>query len=419
LFVGPNLGEDGYRLPPTAFWASIAASRFRNRRMKQFDAIVVGLGATGSATLCHLAKRGQRVLGIDRFSPPHAYGSSHGETRITRLAIGEGAHYTPLALRSHELWRALEIETGERLLRTNGGLIISSAMTSAETHVRNFFANTVLAAERFGIAHEILDAAQIRRHFPPFNVGENEVGYFEPSAGFLRPEACIRAHLVRARHHGADIHCDETVLGFEPSSDHVIVATDRDHHAAGTLIVAAGPWLASLLDARWASSFRVYRQTLFWFDVDNAITSFLPHNFPVFIWELPRGRQGVYGFPAVDGPRGGVKVATESFDETTTADACERTVGDDEIEAMYASCVAPYLPALSRTCVRTATCLYTVTPDFGFVIDAHPEMARVLIASPCSGHGFKHSPAIGDALAQWAIEGSKPAVLQPFSFARF
>src|SRR6266542_1044316 len=168
LFVGPNLGEDGYRLPPTAFWASIAASRFRNRRMKRFDTVVVGLGAMGSATLCHLAKRGQRVLGIDRFSPPHPYGSSHGETRITRLAIGEGAHYTPLALRSHELWRALEIETGERLLRTNGGLIISSAMTSAETHVRNFFANTVLAAERFGIAHEILDAAQIRRHFTPF-----------------------------------------------------------------------------------------------------------------------------------------------------------------------------------------------------------------------------------------------------------
>lgn len=384
--------------------------------MKRFDAIVLGLGATGSATLYQLARRRRRVLGIDRFSPPHASGSSHGETRITRLAIGEGAHYTPLAMRSHELWRTLERESGEDLLTTNGGLIISSATTSAETHVANFFANTVAAAERFGIAHEVLDAKEIRRRFPPFRVEDAECGYFEPSAGFLRPEACVRAHLAIARHHGAEIVRNDTVTAFEPTGDGVRVATDRGRFEADVLIVAAGPWLPTLIDARLAGCFRVYRQTLYWFDVEGSIAPFVAVNFPVFIWELPRGTRGVYGFPAIDGPDGGVKIGIETFAATTSADACVRSVDDGEIEDIRQT-IAPYLPALTR-CLRTTTCLYTVTPDFGFVIDAHPESTRVLIASPCSGHGFKHSAAIGEALAQWSTEGAKPAALAPFSFAR-
>ncbi len=384
--------------------------------MKRFDAIVLGLGASGSATLYQLAKRRRRVLGIDRLCPPHASGSSHGETRITRLAIGEGAHYTPLAMRSHELWRTLEQESGEDLLTTNGGLIISSATTSAETHVANFFANTVAAAQRFGIAHEVLDANEMRRRFPPFRVGDDECGYFEPSAGFLRPEACIRAHLALARRHGAEIVCNATVTAFEPTADGVRVATNHDRLEADVLIVAAGPWLPTLIDARLAACFRVYRQTLFWFDVEGSIAPFVASNFPIFIWELPQGTRGVYGFPAIDGPDGGVKVSSETFAATTTADACDRTVGDGEIEAMRQT-LATYLPALTR-CMRTTTCLYTVTPDFGFVIDTHPESTRVLIASPCSGHGFKHSAAVGEALAQWAIDGTKPSALAPFSLAR-
>ena len=167
--------------------------------MKKYDAIVLGLGATGSAALYQLAKRGARVLGLDRYAPPHAYGSTHGDTRITRLAIGEGAHYTPLALRSHEIWRELERESGETLLTTNGGLIISSPNKQAFTHVDAFFANTVAAAERFGIAHERLDANAIRARFPEFKVGDDEYGYLERDAGYLRPEACVRVQLQGAR----------------------------------------------------------------------------------------------------------------------------------------------------------------------------------------------------------------------------
>jgi sarcosine oxidase len=173
--------------------------------MKRFHTVVLGLGAMGSAAVCQLAKRGHRVLGIDRFEPPHAYGSSHGDTRITRLAIGEGEHYTPLALRSHELWRELERETGESLLINCGELIISSAAKTSISHGERFFANTLAAARKHGIAHEILDAAAIRRRFPDFNVRDDEVGYFEREAGFLRPEACVHAQLALARQHGAKI----------------------------------------------------------------------------------------------------------------------------------------------------------------------------------------------------------------------
>src|SRR5512132_3308375 len=207
--------------------------------MQTFRTIVVGLGAMGSAALCHLARRGHAVLGIDRFSPPHGFGSSHGDTRITRLAIGEGVHYTPLALRSHALWRELERETGAQLLVSTGGLFVSSATRSAVLHVPDFFANTLAAARDHGIAHEILDAAAIRRRFPVFKVADDEYGYFEPAAGFLRPEACIRAHLESAVGRGAEIHCNEHGGGFEATAQGVTGGTENGRYSAERLIVAA------------------------------------------------------------------------------------------------------------------------------------------------------------------------------------
>ena len=386
--------------------------------MQRFETIVLGLGAMGSAALYHLARKGRRVLGIDRHSPPHVHGSSHGDTRITRLAIGEGAQYTPLVIRSHELWRELEQATGESLLTTNGGLIISSATTGAVIHVADFFANTLAAAAEYGIAHELLDAAAIRRRFPPFNVSDDEVGYFEPTAGFLRPEACVRAHLRLAAQCGAAIACNERVLGFHPSASGVTVATDRDAYAADTLVVAAGPWLPQLVGPDLARHFRICRQTLFWFDIDGAITPFLPEKFPVFIWEAKGSTQGIYGFPAIDGAGGGVKIATEQFATTTTPEAVERSVGAEEITSMYDRHVAPHFRAVNGKCVRATSCLYTVTRDFGFVIDRHPDSDRVIVASPCSGHGFKHSAAIGEALAQLVIEGKSTLDLSAFGWER-
>jgi len=386
--------------------------------MQRFETIVLGLGAVGSAALYHLARRGCRVLGIDRHSPPHVYGSSHGDTRITRLAIGEGAHYTPLALRSHALWRELEQATGASLLTTNGGLIISSAATTAATHVADFFANTLAAAAKFGIAHQVLDAREIRRRFPAFNVADDELGYFEPGAGFLRPEACVRAHLTMAARCGGTIARDEKATAFDASASRVTVTTDRATYAADTLIVAAGPWLPELIDREWSRHFRICRQVLFWFALDGPVTPFLPDNFPVFIWELQGRAHGIYGFPAIDGAGGGIKIGTEQFEATTTPDSVERTVSQGEIATMYEENVAAHVRSLNGKCLRATSCLYTVTRDFGFVIDRHPDAERVIIASACSGHGFKHSPAIGEALARLVLEGASGVDPTAFGWQR-
>jgi sarcosine oxidase len=386
--------------------------------MVRYDAIVLGLGAMGSAATWQLAKRGARVLGLDQYAPPHANGSSHGDTRITRLAIGEGDHLTPLVLRAHEIWREVERETGAALLTSTGGLVISSPKRTSFTHVEGFFENTVAAAGKFGIAHEMLDAGAIRNRFPPFKVRDDEVGYFERDAGFLRPEACIAAQLNLAQRDGAEVRKNERVIGFEEGDGGVKVETESGGYAADRLVVTAGAWLPTLLPSH-AQTFRVFRQVLFWFDTEGGHDRFSPERFPVFIWELQRGSQGIYGFPAIDGTSGGLKIATESFAETTTPDAVLRGVGDDEITSMYTRCVAPNFDGVGSRCIKSAVCLYTVTPDFGFVIDWLPGSRRVLIASACSGHGFKHSPTIGEILAELTTTGRTRFDISALRFARF
>jgi sarcosine oxidase len=386
---------------------------------EKYDAMVVGLGAVGSATAWQLAKRGARVLGIDRFSPPHTFGSSHGDTRITRLAIGEGEHYTPLVLRSHQIWREIEQRTGESLLSVTGGLIISSSARQAETHVANFFENTQAAARQHGIAHEILDAGAIRARFPQFRVRDNEIGYFEPGSGFVRPERCVRAQLRLAEQDGAVLHFGECVEDFSQADGVVQVRTDRGTYVARQLIVAAGAWLPAMLDADLSRYFSVTRQVLYWFALDAPVVEFSPPRFPVWIWELQDRRNVIYGFPAIDGAAGGAKIATEQYVDVTAPESIAREVSDAEINAMREGLVVPYLPGLGATCLKTATCLYTSTPDFQFVIDRHPRMPQVILASPCSGHGFKHSAAVGEALAQRVLDGHSVLDLDSFSLARF
>jgi sarcosine oxidase len=361
------------------------------------DAIVVGLGAAGSATAYQLAKRGVRVLGIDRDAPPHANGSHCGESRITRKAIGEGDAYVPLALRSYELWREIEQAAGESLLEMTGGLWISSARKQVEIHVADFFAKTVAAARRFGIAHEILDADAIRRRFPRFKVRDDESGYFEPEAGFLRPEACVRAQLELAMRQGARLQLNEPVERITQRHGEVVVATDRAEYTARQAVICAGAGAVDLLPPALAQRLTVTRQVQYWFECEGL------EELPVWIWELQDRSHAIYGFPG----RGGVvKVATESF---------TREISPDE---MYRSLVAPSLAGVAARCVKTVPCLYTATPDFNFLIDRHPAMDRVIVASPCSGHGFKHSAAIGEALAQWVVDGRSALDLSAFSVPR-
>jgi sarcosine oxidase len=363
-----------------------------------FDVAVIGLGASGSATAWQLAKRGKRVLGIDRYAPPHTHGSHCGDTRITRKAIGEGEMYVPLVLRAYEIWREIEAATGETLLEITGGLWISSAKRGSEVHVANFFDNTVAAAQRFGIAHELLDATDIRRRFPLFKVRDDEHAYFEPEAGLLHPEACVRAQLTLAERAGATFHTHERVTGVAQSRNEVIVTTDKAEHRASRAVICAGAGAVDLLPGEVSRRLTVTRQVQYWFEAKGH------EKHPVWIWELQDRRYGIYGFPS----RGGMtKIATETFDREITP------------SEMYESLLAPHIEGVGSHCVKTVPCLYTATPDFHFLIDQHPSMDRVILASPCSGHGFKHSAAIGESLAQWIVDGKPALDLSSFALRRF
>jgi sarcosine oxidase len=382
------------------------------------DVAVVGLGAAGAATLYQLARRGVSVIGIDRFSPPHVYGSTHGDTRITREAIGEGESYTPLVQRSHAIWRELEADTGQDLLTQCGGLIIEAAGGGAAGHHRHeFLASTIACATRYGIKHELLSAADVAGRFPQFALDGDESAYYEPTAGFVRPERCVDAQLTVAARLGAEIHRDERVLAVESSGSGVRVRTDGDIHEAGCVVLAVGPWVRDFVAPEQLRFFSVYRQVLAWFELEPGAVDHTPGAMPVFIWGLNDGN-AFYGLPSIDGTRE-IKVATEDLDNPTGADESSLDVGPDEPRALHDSLIRTRLPGISPRCVRAARCLYTVTPDANFVIDDHPDLPGVLLVSPCSGHGFKHSGGLGEAIAQRVTTGTSDADLSPFRLDRF
>ena len=374
------------------------------------DVVVVGLGAMGSAVCAQLANRGTSLIGIDQYDPPHPYGSTHGETRMTRLAVGEGAEYVPFVRRSHELWRDIEAQTGSRLLTQPGGLIMSRPGSW-------FFEQTRALAGRLEIEHEALSPTELRERFPMFSVDEETEGYFEPAAGFVRPEDAVRAQLELARRGGAQLRLGERVLDWSASGRGVSVATNRASYAAAQLILCAGPWLPGLFP-EGRDLFAVHRQIQLWFPIRQGYEQL--RNMPVFVWDFGGERSGFvhfdgfYGFPAVDGPGGGVKVATETYETTTEPDRVQHPPTAAETAAMYRHYIEARLPWLGSDPVRTLSCLYTCTRGSRFVIDRHPGHEMVLIVSPCSGHGFKHSPAIGEAVSQWVTEGRPGLDLKPF-----
>jgi sarcosine oxidase len=380
----------------------------------KYDIIILGLGAMGSAALYQLARQSQAVLGIDQFSPPHIYGSTHGDTRITRQAIGEGEQYTPLALRSYELWKEIEDKTRENLLTITGGLIISK-------HQSDFLVNTMNAAKKYHIHHEVLEASKLRIKFPQFNVQDDDLGFYEFNAGFLRPEKCVTTQLLLAQQYGAHIHQNEIIENFEEINENCIrVKTNQGEYQIKKLIITAGAWLPNILEEIYAKLFTVTRQVLFWFDIQNAFESFSQGHFPVFIYKPNPSTRigGIYGFPAIDGINGGIKIAQGQYGEVTDVNSVNRQVSAQEINLMYENYIAPYLPKISRQCIKAVTCLYTNTPDENFIIDTHPNHPAVLIVSPCSGHGFKYSAAIGEIVAELIIESTSTLDISGFKLGR-
>jgi sarcosine oxidase len=373
--------------------------------MSKHDVIVLGLGAMGAAATYQLAKRGVDVVGIDQYAPPHRLGSSHGESRITRIACAEGVHYAPFARRSHEIWRELEAELGVSLLTQNGMVMIGAPGEHREAHgTTNFLTATIKAAEAWDVPHERLDAAQLRQRFPAFAIRDGDQGYHDAVSGFVRPEACIAAQLTQARTLGAQLHLDEKAIEIGQDGRDAVVVTDKGIYRARQLIVAAGAYLPALLGPHALNAhFKVTRQILFWFRAKDeaAHRQLTPDRCPVFIWQL-QGQMVFYGFPALGGLSEGMKIATE-YDVPTTAQGADRTVSQQEIRHMVENFVKPAFPGLSDECVRSEVCLYTEVKGARFLIDRHPDHDRIIVASPCSGHGFKHSAAIGELLSRMAL----------------
>jgi sarcosine oxidase len=283
----------------------------------------------------------------------------------------------------------------------------------------DFLDQAIRCAKKFDIRHEILETADIRKRYPQFAVTD-ERAYFEYETGFLRPELCIEAQLQLARKHGAAVQTDETVVSVESRGDSgVMVKTSRGVYSAEKVIVTAGPWIAKFLPPAYEPLFKVYRQVMYWFEIrEDCRPAFAPPSLPIFIWIFGKGGEfGFYGFPMLDGKT--IKLATEQFSAITDPDHMQRTVSMEEEQAMYKNYIQGRLPGISDRCVTAASCLYTVTPDSHFLIDVHPDNDRIIIASPCSGHGFKHSAAIGEALAEQVVDGKSKIDVSRFSLKRF
>ena len=355
----------------------------------------------GSAAAHHLARRGRRVVGFDRHRPPHAFGSSHGETRIIREAYFEHPLYVPLVRRAYELWQELEAESGRRLLQITGGLMIgrpdglllNGALRSAEEH---------------RLPHERLTAHEVRMRYPALQPTDDLSAVWEPRAGVLFPETCVDAHLKLAASRGAALRLDEPVRAWHLDGDGVRIETDHNAYLADRLLISAGAWVRSLLPGV-ELPMTVERQVQYWFQPRANREFHLPSACPIHLWESPKGKY-FYGFPDFGD---GVKIALHHDGEPADPYRVRREVGPDEV-AHLRERVRRVLPAAEGQLLRAAVCLYTNTPDDHFWIDRHPEHPQVLIASPCSGHGFKFASAIGELLAD-ELTGQKVGFdLKPF-----
>jgi sarcosine oxidase len=375
-----------------------------------FDVIVLGLGGMGSAAAYHLAARGQRVLGLDRYGAAHDCGSSHGGSRIIRQAYYEHPQYVPLVQRAYELWEALERDSGTSLLYLTGGLVIGPPGSSVVE-------GTIRSANQHQLPHEILSAVELRRRYPAFRPRPDDTAVFETRAGFLRPESAVQAHLHLAAKNGADLHFEEPVLQWTASpGGGVRVTTSLGAYEAGHLIVAPGAWAPDIL-RDLQIPFDVRRQVMCWFQPIGTTDSFLPGQFPIYIYDVD-GTDVFYGFPATEGPAHGVKAAMHTPGERCTADTINRDTSEADASTLRRY-LSTFLPELNGPLLKASTCLYTLTPDEHFVIGPHPEHPQVSIAAGFSGHGFKFTPVVGEILADLATEGRSSHPIQFLAPTRF
>ena len=359
----------------------------------------------GSAAAYHLARRGARVVGLEQFGVAHNQGSSHGRTRVIRQAYYEGPDYVPLLLRAYDLWRTLEREAGAPLLTITGALYMGTPDAPG-------VAGAALSARTHHIPYEMISGDEIRKRYPVLRPRPGHVGLFEYQAGILNPEECVATHIALARSHGADLHFNETVTSWTARRDRVTVRTPRGTYEGGHLIFTAGPWTGQALQDL-ALPLRVERVVMYWFE-PRARREELAR-LPIYAWDV--GGVNAYGFPYLEGQ--GLKVAFHQvFQEVTTAQTIRREVGEDETERMRAH-LNELIPDAAGPLRASATCMYSNTPDFHFIIDRHPAHANVAFACGFSGHGFKFASVVGEVLADLALRGETSLPIGLFALGRF
>lgn len=373
-----------------------------------YDVIVVGVGGMGSAAAYRLAARRQRVLGIEQFTPAHDRGSSHGRSRIIRLAYHEHPSYVPLVRRAYELWREAEAESGRPLLTVTGGIMLSTPEGDLVSGARR-------SAEHWGLPYELLDAAGVRARFPALTPADPVTGLYEPGTGFVRPEEAVRAYTGLAAAAGADLRYGERVTGWSASAAGVSVSTTAGTYPGGCLVFCAGPWSPGLL-AGLGVPMAVERQVMHWFEPTADIGLFAPGRHPVYLWG-ETDDDLLYGFPAQDG-EAAVKAAFYRRPVRCTPDDIDRQVHPAEVAEIRAF-MAPRIPAAAGRHVASKTCMYTTTPDRAFVVGHHPGHENVVVACGFSGHGFKFVPVIGEILADLATAGRTGHDIGLFDPARF
>ena len=374
--------------------------------MAIYDVAVIGLGAMGASALYALAERGQRVIGIDRFEPGHAHGSSHGESRIIRMAYCEDPAYVPLVRLAYDSWRRLEAHTGRRVLAITG--IIEAGIPGSVQ-----VADSLRSAVEHAIPHEILSAREINARFPAFNLPGDWDCVFQADGGVLEPEKAVRLFAEAARALGATLRLNQQVAAVEPVGDGVrIVLAGGEVIEAGSAVIAAGPWISELVP-ELAPHLTLTRQPLVWFDpATPALVT--PERMPVFLIETPD--DVVYGMPDIAGS--GVKAASHRPGQVLANADAPRPDASEEECAVIGDALKRYIPAAAGPVRRTLACTYTRTPDEHFVLGLHPGAPQIVIASPCSGHGFKFAGIIGEALADLATAQATDKPIGLFSPSR-
>ena len=374
--------------------------------MPSYDAIVIGAGGMGSAAIYHLARRGLKVLGLERYEIPHEMGSSHGYSRMIRYTLQEHPSYVPLVRRAYELWHELEHATGEKLLVTTGSIRAGLPDSS-------FFKNAKESCDLHNIPYEILAAAEINKRFPGYRFPEELSSIYQADGGFLLPEQCIVNHVRAAEEAGAEVRTQETVLDWEPQGGGIQVRSDRDTYTADKLVVTAGAWAAKLVPE--VAAYAVpERQVMAWFQPERP-ELFTPEVFPVFGILTEEGRY--YGFPSYTVP--GFKIGrSHHLEQKVDPDLMDREVHAED-EKVLRQTVNRYFPLAAGDLVERKTCIFTNTPDEHFMIGVLPRHPQVSVAAGFSGHGFKFASVVGEIMADLAQNGGTGHDISLFNLDRF